>query len=109
MPRPVRSHGAFPRMRRHMEYFYDHETDSLSITVGDFERYDGSEEVAPGVILHSDARHRPIGVEIRKAKAIITVRGLLSFEAHRISTAELAQRMLDSVSGRVVMRALECA
>jgi hypothetical protein len=89
-----------------MEYFYDHETDSLSITVGDFERYQGSEEVAPGVILHSDVRHRPIGVEIRKAKAIIAVKGLQSFEAHRITSAELEQRMQDSVGGRVVMRAL---
>jgi uncharacterized protein YuzE len=92
-----------------MEYFYDHETDSLSITVGDFERYEESEEVAPGVILHSDSRRRPIGVEIRKAKMIIAVRGLQSFESHRITGAELSQRMLDSASGRVVMRALEVA
>lgn len=89
-----------------MQYFYDHETDSLSITVDDFERYSGSEEVAPGVVLHFDDHQRPLGVEVRAAKTMIGVRGLYSFEPRTISRDELEQRMQESVNGRVVLRAL---
>lgn len=89
-----------------VEYFYDHQTDQLSITLGDFARYDGSEEVAPGVTLHIDDRRRALGVEIRDAKAIIGLKGLQSFEAGMMSPDELSQRMQNSVNGRVVLRAI---
>lgn len=89
-----------------MDYFYDHQTDQLSLTLGDFAHYKGSEEVAPGVVVHIDERRRALGVEIRDAKAIVGVRGLLSFESGTMTADELSQRMQDSVNGRVVLRAI---
>ena len=90
-----------------VEYFYDHQTDQLSITLGDFARYDGSEEVAPGVIVHTDERRCALGVEIRDAKAMVGVKGLESFESGTMSSEELSQRMQGSVNGRVVLRAIQ--
>jgi len=92
-----------------VEYFYDHQTDQLSIMLGDFARYDSSEEVAPGVIVHTDERRCALGVEIRDAKAIIGVKGLESFESGTMSSDELSRRMQDSVNGRVVLRAINGA
>jgi hypothetical protein len=89
------------------EYFYDHQTDQLSITLGDFAEYRGSEEVAPGVIVHIDALRRALGVEIREAKAIVGLKGLQSFESGTMTAAELSQRMQDTVNGRVVLRAIQ--
>ena len=90
-----------------MEYFYDHETDTMSITLGDLAHYDGSEEVAPGVVVHSDVRRRALAVEIRAAKTIVGVKGLSTFEARAITSAELSERMQGSANGRAILRALE--
>lgn len=90
-----------------MEYFYDRETDTMSITLGDFGRYEGSEEVAPGVIVHSDARRCALGVEIRTASAVIGVRGLSTFEPVMITAEELSRRMLETPHGPAVLRALD--
>ena len=89
-----------------LEYFYDHQTDKLSITLGDVSLYDNSQDVAPGVVLHIDARHRPLAVEIANAKLIVGVRGLQSFEAGTISPDELSERMQATVNGRIVLRAM---
>jgi uncharacterized protein YuzE len=48
---------------------YDPEADGLHVKFGpDGAKYDGSEEVAPGVFLEFDARGIAIGVEIISAR-----------------------------------------
>lgn len=89
-----------------MEYFYDHQTDELSIFVNEFEGYAGSQPVGPGVILHVDGNRRPLAMEIGRARAIVNVAGLSSFEQRPIAQAELEQRMSVSESGRRAWRAL---
>lgn len=89
-----------------VEYFYDHQTDQLSITLGDFAAYQETEELAPGVIVHIDGRRRTLGVEIRDARMVMGVRGLQSFEAANLTSAELSERMQNSVSGRAILRLL---
>src|SRR5688572_7227304 len=91
-----------------MEYFYDHQTDKLSITVGDFATYAESQELAPGILLHLDTRRRPLALEISTAKSAVSVSGLISFEQKAIRGDELAQRMSASETGRRAWRALTC-
>lgn len=90
-----------------MEYFYDHETDTLSVTLGDFGSYHSSDEVAPGVIVHSDTNRRALAVEIRGARLVIGVQGLSSFETSTISADDFSSRMSNSLHGRAVLRALQ--
>lgn len=92
-----------------MEYFYDHETDVLSVTIAAFDGYESSEEVAPGVLVHTDGKRRALAIEIRAAKTAVGVRGLQSFEPKKISGAELSEMMGNSANGRAVLRALKCA
>lgn len=89
-----------------MEYFYDHETDTLSLILADFAAYRSCEDVAPGLTLYCDAGSRPLAIEIRGARALVGVHGLNSFEAGTISSQDLSKRMSDSVHGRAVLRAL---
>ena len=89
-----------------VEYFYDHQTDQLSITLGDFSHLQGSEEVAPGVVVYIDDRRHTLAVDIHHAKAIVGVKGLQSFESGTMSADELSERMQDSVNGRVILRAI---
>ncbi|HYH08487.1 MAG TPA: DUF2283 domain-containing protein [Thermoanaerobaculia bacterium] len=89
-----------------MHYFYDHQTDELSILVSDFETYAASRPVVPGVIVHLDARRQALGMEIGRARAIVNVAGLMSFEQAPIAPSELEQRMNASESGRRAWRAL---
>lgn len=89
-----------------MHYFYDHQTDELSILVSDFAAYAASQPVVPGVIVHVDARRNALGMEIGRARAIVNVAGLMSFEQAPIAPAELEQRMNASESGRRAWRAL---
>jgi hypothetical protein len=60
----------------------------------------------PGVILHVDGSRRPLAMEIGKARAIVNVAGLASFEQRPIAQAELEQRMNVTESGRRAWRAL---
>ncbi len=91
-----------------MEYFYDHQTDKLSITVADFAMYAESQELVPGVMLHVDGRRRPVALEISTARQAISVAGLVSFEQKAISSHDLAQRMAATEIGRRAWRALNC-
>jgi hypothetical protein len=90
-----------------VEYFYDHQTDKLSILLSDFAQYERSEEVAPGVVLHVDARRRPLAIEISDARLIVGVKGLRSFEQSNMTGEELTERMHDSANGRAVLGALQ--
>jgi uncharacterized protein YuzE len=89
-----------------MDYFYDHQTDELSILVAGFEQYATSQPVVPGVIVHVDERRKALGMEIGRARAIVNVSGLASFEQAPITPTELEERMNASESGRRAWRAL---
>ena len=89
-----------------MDYFYDHQTDKLSITVGDFAEYSSSQMVVPGAVLHTSANRRPIAVEISGARAVVNVAGLVTFEERRIEATEMQERLNKSECGRRIWRAL---
>ena len=92
-----------------VEYFYDHQTDQLSLTLDDFGRYQGSEEVMPGVIVHIDSKRRALAVEIRAARTTVGVKGLQSFELGNMTNDELSQRLQESANGREVLRVIRRA
>jgi hypothetical protein len=85
-----------------MRYFYDHQTDVLTIGVGDLADYDASVELVGGVVLHLDAMGRPLVVEIREARSMVDTAALKSFEEHAIGGAELERRLSASDPGRHV-------
>lgn len=92
-----------------MRYFYDHQTDVLSISVGDLAEYHSSEELVPGVTLHVDAQQRPLGAEIHAARLIADTSSLRSFEEHSIVDEELERRLSKSDSGKQVWMVLSSA
>jgi hypothetical protein len=89
-----------------MHYFYDHQTDELSITRGDFATYGSSYELAPGVVLHVSGRKQPLALQLSNARGRVDVSGLVSFEQRPIAPDELAKRMAASDLGRRSWRAL---
>lgn len=89
-----------------MHYFYDHQTDELSILLGDFDRYATSEPLGPGVIVHMASDRRPLAMEIAQARDIVNVTGLSSFEQKDIAQSELESRMNATDRGRRAWRAL---
>lgn len=89
-----------------MHYFYDHQTDELSITRDDLSAYAASHALAPGVILHVSGRKQPLALQVSGARSKVDVAGLVSFEQRAISPEELARRMATSETGRRSWRAL---
>lgn len=92
-----------------MRCFYDHQTDVLTISVGDLADYHASEELVHGVTLHVDAAHRPLGAEIHAARSIADTSSLRSFEEHSMVEGELERRLSKSESGRQVWLVLSSA
>ena len=92
--------------RAAMDYFYDHQTDELSITKGDFATYAESRELSPGAVLHISRRRHPLALQVSGARAKVDVSGLVSFEQRTIEPEELARRMSASEMGRRLWRAI---
>ena len=89
-----------------MQYFYDHQTDELSITRDDLAGYASSHELAPGVVLHISRRREPLALQVSGARGKVDVAGLVSFEQRGIDIDDLARRMAASETGRRSWRAL---
>ncbi|MGZ5476160.1 MAG: DUF2283 domain-containing protein, partial [Thermoanaerobaculia bacterium] len=68
-----------------MKYFYDHQTDAVSLMLTDGFDYSSSEEVAPGVMLYLDKHSRAIALEIRGAAKILDTKGLIPLYARTIT------------------------
>jgi uncharacterized protein YuzE len=84
-----------------VKYFYDHQTDAMSVLLTDGFDYSRSEELAPGVMLYLDDTSHAIAIEIRGAAAIIDTKGLIPLYARAISADELERRMLATATGRM--------
>jgi uncharacterized protein YuzE len=92
-----------------MRFFYDHQTDVLSISVGDLADYGSSLEIADGIILHVDAQGRPLAAEIRAARTKVDTASIPSFEEHSLAEGEVARRLGRSEEGRLLWTALRAA
>lgn len=89
-----------------MEYFYDHQTDKLSLTLGDFADYGVSKEILSGVFLHIQRSGEPLAVEIAQARAIADVAGLVAFEERTIAGAEIERRLSVTKPGLTIWSAI---
>ena len=87
-----------------MEYFYDRQTDVLSLTLADFSGYSSSRQIA-GATAHLDTAGALLAMEISGARAILDVSGLGTFEQGKIDSQDLARRMMLSESGRYLWAA----
>jgi hypothetical protein len=83
-----------------VQYFYDHQTDAMSVLLTDGFNFSHSEELAPGVLLYLDSDSRAIALEFRGAASIIDTKGLTPLYARSITTEELQKRMLATPAGR---------
>ncbi len=68
-----------------MKYFYDHQTDAVSVIISEQFDYSHTEELAPGVMLYLDD----------------DTKGLVPLYARAITTEELQRRMLATAAGRM--------
>jgi hypothetical protein len=84
-----------------MKYFFDHQTDAVSVLLTDDFSYSSSEELAPGVLLYLDAKRQVIALEIRGAARILDTKGMIPFYARPITSDELQRRMLATPDGRM--------
>jgi hypothetical protein len=89
-----------------MKYFYDHETDAVSLLISDFVNYEATEDLAPGVVMYVDARSRPLAVDLHNASKIIDTNGLVPMYEGPISINEVSQRLSSSPTGQAVLRIL---
>ena len=89
-----------------MKYFYDHETDAVSLLISDFANYEATEDLAPGVVMYVDGRKRPLAVDLRDASKIIDTNGLVPMDEGPISINEISQRLSSSPTGQEVLRVL---
>lgn len=89
-----------------MRYFYDHQTDVLTISVGNFADYESSLELANAITLHVDGSQRPLAAEIHSARSLLDTTALKSFEEHTIVPDDLERRLAKSDAGRDVWRLL---
>jgi len=84
-----------------VKYFYDHQTDAVSVLMTDGFDYARTQELAPGVMLYLDARSHAIALEIRGAGKILDTKGMIPLYARAISTDELQRRMTATPAGRM--------
>ncbi len=84
-----------------MKYFYDHQTDAVSVIISEQFDYSHTEELAPGVMLYLDDDSHAIALEIRGAGKILDTKGLVPLYARAITTEELQRRMLATPAGRM--------
>lgn len=89
-----------------MNYFYDHETDAVSILFADFADYAATEELAPGVVMYVDRSKRPLGLDMRPASKVLDTVGLVPMYERPITGNEVSLRLSSSVAGQSVLRAL---
>ncbi len=89
-----------------MDYFYDHETDSLSLMLAEFLDFARAEQVAPGVIAYLDGQRSVIAIEICGAGKILDTRGLSPMHARSITVLELQKRLSVSEVGRIAWRSV---
>ncbi len=89
-----------------MNYFFDHETDSVSFLLADFAEYDATEELAPGVVMYVDGRKRPLAIDVRPASKVLDTVGLVPMYEHPITKDEVAMRLSSSVAGQSLLRVL---
>lgn len=83
-----------------MKYFYDHQTDELTITLGELARYATSETLIDGVTMHLDPHRRPLAIEVSGARRVADVSNLRTFDEHAIDRDDLARRLAVSEGGR---------
>ncbi len=84
-----------------MKYFYDHQTDAVSLIISEQFDYSQTEELAPGVMLYLDDERKAIALEIRGAGKFLDTKGLVPLYARAITTEELQRRMLATPAGRM--------
>jgi hypothetical protein len=93
--------GRYNSLITTVKYFYDHQTDAVSLLLTDVFDYSRSEEVAPGVMLYLDQRSRAIALEIRNAANILDTKGLIPLYARNITAEEIQRRMFTTPAGRM--------
>lgn len=89
-----------------MNYFYDHETDSVSILLAEFADYDATEELVPGVVMYVDGHKRPLAIDVRPASKVLDTVGLVPMYERPITKDEVSLRFSSSVAGQSVLRVL---
>lgn len=89
-----------------MDYFYDHETDSLSLMLAEFLDFVRAEQLAPGVIAYLDGHKSVIAIEICGAGKILDTRGLMPMHARSITAPEIEKRLSVSDAGRIAWRSV---
>lgn len=89
-----------------MNYFYDHETDAVSIVFADFLDYAATEEIVPGVVMYVDKSKRPLAIDVRPASKFLDTNGLVPMYERPITTVEVSQRFSSSLDGRGVLQTL---
>jgi hypothetical protein len=89
-----------------MNYFFDHETDSVSLLLADFAEYDATVELAPGVVMYVDGRKRPLAIDVRPASKVLDTVGLVPMYERPITKDEVETRLSSSVAGQCVLRVL---
>jgi hypothetical protein len=99
---PIEGNAQAPRMN----YFYDHETDSVSLLLGDFIDYASTEQLAPGVVMYVDGRKKPLAIDVRPASKVLDTAGLVPMYERPISKDEVKQRLSASLAGQTVLRTL---
>ena len=89
-----------------MKYFYDHETDALSLVVTEFVGYAATEELAPNVVIYLDGKRNPLAVEIRNASKLVDTAGLIPMDERAITGEEVKARLDATEVGQRVLRSL---
>ena len=89
-----------------MRFFYDHQTDVLSISIRDLADYGSSIDIDAGVTVHVDAELRPLAAEVHGARSIVDTSSLPSFEEHTIAEQEVERRFARSETGRRIWSVL---
>ena len=90
-----------------MEYFYDHQTDCVSLILSDAFDFSRSEELAPGIVAYLDGASDVIAIEIRGAGKILDTKGLVPMYARPISADELKKRLFSSTVGQLAWRSVD--
>jgi hypothetical protein len=89
-----------------MNYFYDHQTDSLSFLFTEFSDYGSVEEIGKNAAVYLDRRRRPIALDIRGASEIVNTQGLVPMDQRPITHDEISARMSATAAGEMIWRAV---
>lgn len=102
----VRGVAAVPRRGSRMNYFYDHQTDSLSFLFTEFADFGSAEEIGPGADVYLDRQRRPIALDIRGASEIVNTKGLVPMDQRPITHDEISARMSLTAAGETIWRTI---